>query len=63
MHKMRLYIIPIIVGLFCGFLTAFLWALLWTLVIPWPAHEIFYTIVFVLGGWGAAMWTRRGMPH
>ena len=58
---MQLYVIPIVAGLLCGFLTAFLWAVLWTVVIPWPAHETFYGIVLVLGGWGAGAWTLRGM--
>ena len=58
---MQLYVIPIIVGLLCGFLAAFLWILFWTVVIPWPAHEIFYTIVFALVGFGAGAWTLNGM--
>ena len=32
-----------------------------TVVIPWPAHETFYTIVFALGGFGAGAWTVNGM--
>ena len=58
---MQLYVIPIIMGLICGLLTAFLWVLFWTVVIPWPAHEIFSSIVAVLGGFGAGVWTVNGM--
>ena len=53
MHKVQLYVVPIIVGLLCGLLIAVLWGLFWTLVIPWPTHEIFSSIVGILGGLGA----------
>ena len=58
---MKLFVVPIATGLLCGFLAAFLWALLWTVVIPWPAHETFYTIVFALVGFGAGVLTLNRM--
>ena len=61
MHKVQLYVVPIIVGLLCGLLIAVLWGLFWTLVIPWPTHEIFSSIVGILGGLGAVAWTLNGM--
>ena len=61
MHKVQLYVIPTIIGLLFGFFTAILWILFWTLVIPWPAHEAFASVVGTLGALAAGAWTLNGM--
>ena len=63
MREMRLLIGSIMIGLFGGAAAIFLWALLWTVVIPWPAHDAFYTIVFVSGGLGAVALVLPGMSR
>ena len=59
--EMQLYVIPFIMGVLCGLLTAVLWGLFWTLVIPWPAHEAFASVVGTLGALAAGAWTLNGM--
>ena len=58
---MPILVTALVAGVITGVVTVFLWALLWTVLIPWPGHEIFYIIVFVLGGFGGAMLSVRGM--
>ena len=54
-------IAALVAGVVAGTGTVFLWAALWTLVIPWPGHEVFYAIVFVLGGFGGVVVSVRSM--
>jgi drug/metabolite transporter (DMT)-like permease len=58
---MQYFIIPLIAGLFAGIVAAVCWALFWTVVIPWEEHTVFYTIVFIVGGFGGAALSLRGM--
>ena len=58
---MQYFIISLIAGLITGVVVAVCWALFWTVVIPWEAHTVFYTIVFIVGGFGGAALSLRGM--
>ncbi len=60
MHKVKLYVIPTIIELLFGFFTTILWILFWTLVIPWPAHEAFASVVGTLGPLAAGAWALMG---
>ena len=58
---MQLFVIPLVIGLVCGTIAAVAWGLLWTVLIPWEAHSVFYTIVFIAAGFGGAVWSLKGI--
>ena len=56
---MPVLIAAMVAGLVAGAGTVFLLPVLWTLLIPWPGHEIFYAVVFVLDSfWGVVVSVR-----
>ena len=58
---MQSLMVALMAGMFGGIAAAVLWALMWTVLIPWPDHEIFLVLVFVLGGFGSAALSIRSM--
>ena len=48
-------------GIFGGVVFAIAWVALFTIVYPWPAHEVFNTAVFILGGTISAIASLKGM--
>ena len=50
-----------IAGIVGGVVTAILWVLFFTMVLPWPAHEMFITMVFILGGTASAIGGLKGV--
>ena len=48
-------------GIVGGVIIAVLWAAFFTLVVTWPGHQSFITMVFMLGGFGSAILSLKGM--
>jgi hypothetical protein len=47
-------------GVLGGIALAILWALFFTIVVDWPGHELFITVVFLFGALGTTMLSLKG---
>ena len=43
-----------------GIVLAILWAVFFTVVVDWPGHELFITVVFLFGALGTTMLSLKG---
>ena len=51
----------VIAGGLGGIALAILWAVFFTLVIDWPGHQSFITVIFLFGALGTTMLSLKGL--
>ena len=50
----------VIAGVLGGIVLAILWAVFFTVVVDWPGHELYITVVFLFGALGTTMLSLKG---
>ena len=51
----------VVAGALGGMALAVLWAVFFTLVIDWPGHQSFITVIFLFGSLGTTMLSLKGL--